>query len=215
VKKMIRTMSFSKKYKQLGDVLAETGIQHIKGVSFILNEKIQASDYFKQDIKLTLEEVPYNISEYAICETLVYPTLREVWKNYYRQSFSIWSRALVKLNLKIKGYPDYLIAKRLKQSPIIFGHPFMAVVEAKLDDFEGAWGQCLYEMWAIQQLNTDINMPVYGITSSGLIWQFGKLENGQFTQYETLFTIKNIDELFSALKTFFEQCKITMQTYDN
>jgi hypothetical protein len=211
---MIRTMSFSKKYKQLGDVLNELGIQHIIGEPFEITHQLQASDYFKSELRLTLEEVPYNISEFAICETLVYPTLREVWKDY-RKYLSIWSRALVKLNLKIKGYPDYLIAKRSKLSPVIFGRPYMAVVEAKLDDFEGAWGQCLYEMWAMQQLNPQNTMPIYGITTSGLIWQFGKLENGIFTQYETKFTIEEIDRLFSALKTFFEHCKNTMIANDN
>jgi hypothetical protein len=212
---MIRTKyTFRNGFKEFGEVLEEFQILHIIGQPFVITHQLQANDYFKSEIRLTLEEVPYNISEFAICETLVYPTLREVWRDY-RTFLSIWSRALIKLNLKIKGYPDYLIAKRSPRSPVIFGQPFMAVVEAKLDDFEGAWGQCLYEMWAIQQLNPQKNMPVYGITTSGLIWQFGKLENGVFTQYETLFTIKDIDELLSALKSFFEQCKNTMIANDN
>lgn len=65
--------SFSKKYKQLGDILSETGISHIKGKPFLTTEQLTASDYFRTELKLTLEEVPYNISEFAICETLVYP----------------------------------------------------------------------------------------------------------------------------------------------
>jgi hypothetical protein len=205
--------SFSKKHKQLGDVLSEKDISHIRGESFQVIESLTASDYFNAELKLTLEEVPYNVSEFAICETLVYPVLREVWKGY-KQYFNIWSRALVKLNIKIKGYPDYLIAKRAKQSPVIFGQPYIAVVEAKLDDFEGAWGQCLYEMWAIQQLNLDKTKAVYGITSSGLIWQFGKLQNNEFTQYSTLFSIKDIDMLLSALKTFFEISKTTLEAHE-
>jgi hypothetical protein len=207
-------MSFNKRFKQLGEVLDELDLQHIIGEPFKITNVLQASNYFKSELKLTLEEVPYNISEFAICETLIYPTLREVWRNY-RKTFNIWSRALVKLNLKIKGYPDYLIAKRSPRSPIIFAQPYMAVVEAKLDDFEGAWGQCLFEMWTIQQLNPNRDMPVFGITTSGLIWQFGKLENGLFIQYETLFTINEIDELLSALNTFFQQCLSNMKKYEN
>lgn len=207
-------MSFSKKFKQLGNVLEELELQHIIGETFEITDPLAASDYFKSELRLTLEEVPYNISEFAICETLVYPTLREVWKNY-RKVFNIWSRAMIKLNIKIKGYPDYLIAKRSPRSPIIFTQPYMAVVEAKLDDFEGAWGQCLFEMWTIQQLNTHKDMPVYGITTSGLIWQFGKLENGIFTQYETRFTIEEIDRLVSALNSFFKQCQKTFTKFEN
>lgn len=203
-------MRFNKKFKQLGDVLAETQIQHIKGMMFPITEKMEASDYFRQELKITLESTPYNISEFAICETLVYPTLREAWKPYL-SILNIWSRALVKLNINIKGYPDYLITKRSPLSPLVFETPYLAVVEAKRDDFEGAWGQCLYEMFTIQQLNADKNMPVYGITSSGLIWQFGKLEGKIFTQYATLFTIEEIDKLFSGLKTLFEWCLIQVK----
>jgi hypothetical protein len=83
----------------------------------------------------------------------------------------------------------------------------MAVVEAKKDDFSGAWGQCLYEMYTIQQLNGKPDFPVYGITSSGLVWQFAKLEHNVFTEYETLFLIQDIDNLLSAIKTLFEACK--------
>jgi hypothetical protein len=207
-------MAFSKSYKMLGEVLNELSIQHISGIPYLVTENLIASDNFKAELKLTLEEVPYDISEFAICETLIYPTLREVWK-HYRKVFNIWSRALIQLNLKIKGYPDYLIARRSKLSPLIFTQPYMAVVEAKKDDFRGAWGQCLYEMWTIQQLNQRPDMPVYGIATSGLIWQFGKLENGQFTQYETLFSVQETDRLFSALKTLFEHSRQTMEAFEN
>ena len=203
-------MSFSKKFKQLGEVLNDNQIQHIQRLPFPTSEEYTASEYFKNEIKITLESVPYNVSEFSICETLIYPILREVWKPYL-DIFNIWSRALVKLNVHIKGYPDYLIAKRSALSAVVFEKPLLAVVEAKKDDFSGAWGQCLYEMYAIQQLNEDKSMPVYGITSSGLIWQFGKLEGNTFTQYSTIFTISDIDQLFSGLKTLFELCRLNIK----
>ena len=82
---MIRTTPFGKNYKQLGNVLNEIEVQHIIGEPFEITETLKASDYFKSELRLTLEEVPYNISEFAICETLVYPTLREVWKLYRKE----------------------------------------------------------------------------------------------------------------------------------
>lgn len=208
--KIVIMSNFSRKFKQLGEVLSETQIMHIKGIPFFITEKLSASDYFKSELQITLESVPYNVSEFAICETLIYPTLREVWKPYLH-IFNIWSRALVRLNINIKGYPDYLLAKRSPLSAMVFEKPYLAVVEAKKDDFEGAWGQCLYEMYAIQQLNEDKDMPVYGITSSGLIWQFGKLEGKNFTQYATLLTMEDPDRLFSGLKTLYELCKINVK----
>jgi hypothetical protein len=197
--------SFSKKFKNLPQVLSEFQIQHRINVPFPVTEKTVASDYFKAELQLTFEKVPYNVSEIAVCETLIYPTLREVWKSY-SDIFNIWSRALVQLDLHIKGYPDYLIARRSPLSNVIFDLPYVAVVEAKKEDFAGAWGQCLYEMHTIQQLNGDATFPVYGIASSGIIWQFGKLEGTVFTEYETLFFIRDTDILFSALTTLFEIC---------
>jgi hypothetical protein len=197
--------SFSKKFKNLPQVLTEFQIQHCTNIPFPVTTKIVASDYFKAELQLTFEKVPYNISEIAVCETLIYPTLREIWKPY-SDTFNIWSRALVQLNLHIKGYPDYLIARRSPLSNVIFDLPYVAVVEAKKEDFAGAWGQCLYEMQTIQQLNGDPTFPVYGIASSGVIWQFGKLEGAVFTEYETLFFIRETDTLFSALNTLFEIC---------
>jgi hypothetical protein len=66
-------------------------------------------------------------------------------------------------------------------------------------------------MYTIQQLNDDKDMPVYGMTSSGLIWQIGKLEGKNFTQYSTLFTIEDLDRLFSGLKTLFELCRLNVK----
>jgi hypothetical protein len=131
--------SFSTKFRNLPEVLSEFQIQHRINTPFLITEKTVASDYFKAELQLTFEKVPYNVSETAVCETLIYPTLREVWK-LYSDTFNIWSRALVQLDLHIKGYPDYLIARRSPLSNVIFDLPYVAVVEAKKEDFAGAWG---------------------------------------------------------------------------
>jgi hypothetical protein len=198
--------SFSKSFKKLSAVLTDLQIQHKTQVPFVITEQMKISPAFKGELEFVFHRVPYNTSEFSICENLIYPTIKEVWK-LYADIFNVWSRALVQLNLNIKGYPDYLIAKRSPLSNVIFDVPYMAVVEAKKDDFSGAWGQCLVEMHTIQQLNGNPEFPVYGITSSGLVWQFGKLEGNVFTEFETLFLIQNADELLSALKTLFEICK--------
>lgn len=40
----------------------------------------QISDYFRDDLEFVMREgVVYN-SEFAICENLIYPVLKEVWK---------------------------------------------------------------------------------------------------------------------------------------
>ena len=43
---------------------------------------------------------------------------------------------------------------------------FFAVVEAKKDNFEEGWGQCLAELIAAQKLNGDQNNRLFGIVSN-------------------------------------------------
>jgi L-ribulose-5-phosphate 3-epimerase UlaE len=99
--------SFSKKFKKLSSVLSELQIQHQTQVPFVVKEKMKATAVFTEDLEFVFHRVPYNTSEFAICENLIYPTLKEVWKQY-ADIFNMWSRALIQLNLNIKGYPDYL-----------------------------------------------------------------------------------------------------------
>jgi hypothetical protein len=79
------------------------------------------------------------------------------------------------------------------------------VVEAKKNDFEQGWGQCLAELIAVQKLNEPIEFSVYGIVTDGKIWEFGQLENKIFTKNRTSFTIDNLASLFGALHFVFKR----------
>jgi len=47
---------------------------------------------------------------------------------------------------------------------------------------------------------------VFGITSNGDRWQFGKLEAARFTLNSTFYTIQDLDSLFAAVNDVFQQC---------
>lgn len=206
-------MGFSN-YKDLAVVLKELNIRHEVENEYLIHSSTKASQHFKDELDFTLKNVPYQVSEFAICENLVFPILREVWKPY-APIFTIWSRAFLQVDDKINGYPDYYIAKRSALGVIVPDRPILAVVEAKKDDFSGAWGQNLMEMHAIQQLNQQVNkhtqIPVYGIATSGIWWQFGKLTDSVFTQFETSFDIKHLDMLFAAIDSVLIECKSNME----
>ena len=53
------------------------------------------------------------------------------------------------------------------------GTPLIILVEAKKNDFDQGWGQCIAEIIAAQKINADTDFPVYGIVSDGTLWQFG------------------------------------------
>ncbi len=81
-------------------------------------------------------------------------------------------------------------------------------VEAKQDKFEEGWGQCLAEMIAVQRINNDFEMNIFGIVSNGKIWQFGKLTADVFTRNKNIYVIQELDKLFAAVNYVFQQCEL-------
>ena len=192
-------------YKTLGEVLKAYQLRR-EVVAFPTDyAAIKAPALLHDDVQFVLQNVAYKVSEAAVCENIIYPVLRQVWKPYIHV-FSIWSHQPLVLNDDLSGIPDYLFTKRSELGPIVFEAPYIAVVEAKRDDFSAGWAQCLLEMYTIQQLNQLPN-TVFGIVSNGDGWQVGQLENSTFIEYTDLFTLTKLDELFSALTHVLETCK--------
>jgi hypothetical protein len=196
-------MSFSS-YQNLGETLKEFQITYTEA-TFITGVAFAVSDYFRQDLQLMLEDGAVDASEFAICENLVYPVLKEVWKNY-RKKFTLWSHRYLNCDGKLSGFPEYILARRSPLGRVVFDKPYFILVEAKQDNFDAAWGQCLAEMVAAQRLNDHPYLIVFGITSNGDRWQFGKLEASQFTLNSTFYTIQELDKLFAAVNDVFQQC---------
>lgn len=197
-------MSFNQ-FKNLPDVLKKYSLTYQRAV-FDCPLTIIAPDILKQELEFTFNNVPYNVSETAICENLIFPILKQAWKNY-ADVLSLWSQVPLNYDKELSGIPDYVIAKRSPLGVIVFDAPYIAVIEAKRDDFTGGWGQCGAEMVAMQRINGDVNFPVYGIVSNGEIWEFGQLENQKFTFYKQRFDIAELDVLYSVLVYFLELCK--------
>ena len=77
-------------------------------------------------------------------------------------------------------------------------------VEAKKNDFEQGWGQCLAEMVAAQKINDDPDFPIYGIVTDGKMWEFGRLVRNTFIQNMTNYTVDNLPILFGAMNSVFK-----------
>ncbi|MBE7384527.1 MAG: hypothetical protein F6J95_024320 [Leptolyngbya sp. SIO1E4] len=197
-------MSFSG-FKSLSETLKEFEVVYTEA-NFIKSIPFGISDYFRQDLQLMMDEAVVDNSEYAICENLVYPILKEVWKQY-RRNFILWSHEFLNCDAQLSGFPEYILARRSPLGKIVFDKPYFVLVEAKQDNFDAAWGQCLAEMIAAQRLNDLPDLVIYGITSNGDRWQFGKLEHAQFTLNKTFYTIQELDTLFAVLNYIFQQCE--------
>jgi hypothetical protein len=201
-------MAFTNQFKSLAHVLKHYQL-HYQENEFEIIKKATINDAVRADILFTLKEVAYNVSEASICENLIYPILKDAWKNY-ADIFSIWSHQSLEYDDELTGIPDYLISKRSAFGKIIFDFPLLAVVEAKKDNFSQGWAQCSLEMIAIQKINQNENLAVYGLVSNGEMWEMAKLEKNIFTFYPQHFIIGVLDDLFNALVSMLELCKLQL-----
>lgn len=195
-------------YKTIGSVLKEFQIIYTES-NFIVETKFNVSDYFREDLEFTMREGVVDNSEFAICENLIYPVIKEVWKRYY-SGFVLWSHQSLTYDQYLSGFPEYILAKRSSLGKVVFEQPYFLLVEAKQDNFENGWAQCLAEMIAAQRLNEKSEQDVFGIVSNGDVWQFGKLKGNVFTRNQTFYTIQELNKLFAAINYVFQQCELLL-----
>lgn len=201
-------MAFSN-YKTISEVVKEYQVTYTEA-NFVIETSFNIPDYFREDLELMMNEAVVDNSEFAICENLIYPILKEVWKAY-RSNFLLWSHQLLNCDIKLTGYPEYILATRSPLGKVVFDKPYFILVEAKQDDFEGGWAQCLAEMIAAHKLNDELKVIIFGIVSNGDRWQFGSLKEKLFTRNKKFYTIQELDELFAAVNYTFKQCDLQLQ----
>lgn len=200
-------MSFSF-YKTIETVIKEFKITYTQS-NFIIETPFQIPDYFREDLEIVMQDGAADCSEFAICENLIYPVLKEVWKQY-RQNFILWSHKSLTYDDQLSGFPEYVLAQRSPLGNVVFDQPYFVIVEAKQDNFENGWAQCIAEMIAAQHLNKKSEQEVFGIASNGKFWEFGKLQNNIFTRNKLFYTIQDLDQLFAAINYVFRQCELLL-----
>jgi len=193
-------MSFTS-YKTLGKVLQTFHLTY-QEQNFIQPQSFEISDYLRAELQFNLTELVVDSSEYALCENLIYPILREIWKAY-KTHFMLWSHLALEESDDLSGIPDYMIAKRSPLGKIIFEQPYFIVVEAKKDNFSEGWGQCAAELVAIQKLNNRPEQTLFGVVTNAERWEFAKLQPGLFTKNLSGYQIENMEELFAAINYLF------------
>ncbi|MEA5598661.1 hypothetical protein [Rivularia sp. UHCC 0363] len=197
-------MAFSN-YKSISAVIRKFQIKYLQE-NFMLEVDFPVKDSFREELDLLFTDGVVDNSEDAICENLIYPVLKEVWKPY-RSQLTLWSHQALIYDEDLSGIPDYTVTQRNLLATIVFDKPHFLTVKAKQDKFEEGWGQCLAEMIVVQRLNNDLDNDVFGIVSNGKIWQFGKLKFDVFTRNKNLYVIQDLDKLFAAVNYIFRQCE--------
>ena len=133
------------------------------------------SEQFLQELEFSRQHIPVFASEGARCEAVIYPILREVYK-VYAANYTLWIKEPLAYDEILSGTPDYFISTRSELGMLIVGTPLIIFVEAKKNDFEQGWGQCLAELVAAQKINEDTRMfPCTVLSATARCGRFGHL----------------------------------------
>lgn len=142
---------------------------------------------------------------------LIWPFLYEIEKQH--RKLRIWERISLDADATqdLTGEPDYCV------TPNDFAprSPYCIIMEAKREDFEHGWGQTLAAMRGAQIVNQkegSKNVPIYGTVTTGIDWQFGKLNGEQYIIYppttiNVLKTDDNVKEALGLLDIIFRKCE--------
>jgi hypothetical protein len=105
-------------FKSLGAVVKQYRLR-VKNEYFLPAEvRVPATEWLHQEIKFAFEQGLYRASEIAIGEQLIYPVLKEVWKNHFLKNLILWSHAAFSADDVLTGIPDYLFAERTDYKPL-------------------------------------------------------------------------------------------------
>jgi len=198
-------MAFSD-YKSVSQVQMEFGIKY-REENFIVAQEVNISALFLKEFEFTRENIDVYTSEASRTELIISPILREVYKSYH-DKYSFWIQKSIAYNERLSGTPDYIIAARSALGKTVLELPLVVVVEAKKNDFEQGWGQCLAELVTAQKINNNVNVPVHGIVTDGELWKFGKLVRDIFVGNIDGYTVASLTRLFGALNFIFQSIDI-------
>jgi hypothetical protein len=193
-------MSYNK-YKSITDVLQEFPLTYTEK-NFIQSIPIETDPYFKNRLDFILAEGVVFNSEYAICESIIHPILVELWRKY-ADKLLLWSHQPLNYDENLSGIPDYMVAQRSSRGKIILEQPYLIIVEAKKDNFEEGWGQCLAELVAAQKMNSNQNSRLFGIVSNGKLWEFAVLQEMEFIKNIKYYVLEDLQALMEALNFIF------------
>jgi hypothetical protein len=157
------------------------------------------SDFLQEDLR-RLQAFDLETTE-AAKTLLIDALLAEIVPHYER--LKVWKAVPLETD-SLTGVVDYLIAPRY----VYLTTPLLCVVEAKRDDFTQGRAQCIAEMHACVWNNQQEGhtLTVFGIVSSGQVWQFYQLPPAGGLFESGLFTTDSLPELLGMLDYVCAEC---------
>lgn len=173
---------------------------------FLPEVRAELPGLFLENLGFSLDMKAVEESETFFAENFVFPFLQQAWKRH--RKLKLWSHKTLALNGELIGEPDYLISA-LAEGVIerLINKPLLAVTEAKKEDFMKGWAQCLVEMIACQKINQKDDLVIYGIVSTGMVWEFGKLSGNVFIKHPLAYSISEPEKVLGLIDFVFAECE--------
>ena len=164
-------------------------------------EPITPSDYLTTGLAKKVPLAAAIGTEKARSELIVADILVELCEKFdYRISFFSGIDFNVDFENDLTGVCDFLIS--LSPGQLFLEEPVIVLVEAKNTDMKLGLGQCVAEMIAAQRFNQEKgnDIPcVYGATTTGVDWQFLKLEEKNLQIDIAIYPIQQSDKILGIL----------------
>lgn len=137
-------------------------------------------------------------------ELIVAPILFAI-KKQLNNKISVFSGTEFNVNVELglSGFCDFIISRSTLQ--LLVKAPVVALVEAKNDNLKSGLAQCMAEMVAAQIFNqregNDIS-KIYGVVTTGTVWQFLEMESQNVTVDLEEYSINNLPKILGILTSF-------------
>ncbi len=170
------------------------------------------SDTVLAGVDFVLHEYPFDRSEVATRESLIFPILMDVWR-HYRSRLTLLSGEPVDCDADLRGEVDYVVCRRSPHGPFTPDQPILLIGEAKREDATVGWNQALGGMLAAQRLDATPGRVYYGLATTGRVWSFGRLAGTEFTTDPAVHTVTKPDVLAGALHFIFAACVAQLDAF--
>lgn len=200
-------MAFSD-FKLPADVIDRFQLKTQKSDLFQEAPLIETPAYIEEALKLAANYLKLNSSESYLREFYIAPILACLASRRKRLNL-FCDEYVFDLEEGLNGAPDYLVAWMRSPASVddTDQRPLLAVAEAKKMDFTTGWAQCLAQMVAAQRVNESLATPVWGVVTTGILWQFGYLADNVFWRHHAALDIDPLEKLISAVSFVLDDCE--------
>ena len=163
--------------------------------------EIECSEHLITTLQETVDLAVSINTEKARSEMIIAPVLLELRRKLKHQ-ISLFSGVdfTVDFNQGLNGVCDFIISKNPEQ--LFIRQPIITIVEAKNENLNSGFGQCIAEAIAAQIFNQQEGNEIaviYGVVTTGTIWRFLRLVDKTVEIDLSEYYIKDINKILGIL----------------